>query len=164
MDKHTFNFRTISFNVRGLNDQKKRRSIFKWLKQKQIDICLLQETYCTDKVEHIWRNEWGGKIIASNGTNHARGVAVLIKPDLDAEIINIIKDDIGRMLLVELKVQDTHFKIMNIYAPNTEASQFHFYHYIKRTLNAYTNPEENIIIGGDFNINFDKDLDKKGGK
>lgn len=148
MDNLTFKFKVISFNVRGLNEQRKRRSIFKWLKQKRVDVCLLQETYCTSKVQNIWKNEWGGKVMVSNGTNHARGVAVLLRAGFDAEIIDVIKDDSGRMLLLKLKIQDTYFTIVNIYAPNTEASQFHFYHFIRRILNKYTKPEENILLGG----------------
>ena len=61
MDKTNFNFQIMSFNVRGLNDRKKRRSIFKWIKQKNIDMCLLQETYCTAKVEKIRRTNGVGK-------------------------------------------------------------------------------------------------------
>lgn len=163
MDSSNFNLNIVSFNVRGLNDQKKRRSIFRWLKQKHIDICLLQETYCTTKVENMWKNEWGGKIFFSNGTNHARGVAVLIKPGFDVDVLDVTNDINGRMLLLELNIQGTPFNVMNIYAPNTESSQFHFYHFIKRTLNTNINPANNILIGGDFNINFDNDLDKKGG-
>lgn len=133
------------------------------LKQKKIDICLLQETYCTPKVENMWRNEWGGKIFFSNGSNHARGVAVLIKPGFHAEILNDISDNIGRMLLLEIKIQDTPFKLINIYAPNSELGQFHFYHYLKNFLQTKVDSRENILIGGDFNIILDKDLDRKGG-
>ena len=150
MDKSNFNFKTISFNVRGLNNRKKRRSIFKWIKQKRLDICFLQETFCTTRVENIWKNEWGGQIILSNGSNHARGVAILIKPGFDAQIMKVTKDDIGRMLLVDMKIQDTTFQLMNIYAPNSELNQLHFYNYIKNTLKNTVKPENNILIGGDF--------------
>ena len=95
MDKSNFNFQTMSFNVRGLNDRKKRRSIFKMIKQKKIDIFLLQETYCTTKNENIWKNEWGGQILFSNGSNHARGVAILIKPGFDAQIIKVTRENIA---------------------------------------------------------------------
>ncbi len=110
MDKTNFNFQIMSFNVRGLNDRKKRRSIFKWIKQKKIDICLLQETYCTAKVENIWKNEWGGEILFSHGSNHARGVAILIKPGFDVEIKTVTRDNTGRMLLVKLKYKILCFK------------------------------------------------------
>ena len=40
-------FKVVSLNVRGVRGDK-RYSIFRWLKDKKYDICLLQETYCTD--------------------------------------------------------------------------------------------------------------------
>ena len=163
MDKLNFNFKVVSFNVRGLNKQKKRRSIFKWIKQKSIDISLLQETYCTQKVENVWKNEWGGNIIFSNATNHSRGVAILIKPGVDVDLLDIIKDDIGRMVLVKLKIQDILFNIINIYAPNTEANQLDFYRQLKTKLINNIRSDENLLIGGDFNNYFNKRLDKKGG-
>lgn len=146
-DRANFNFNTLSLNVRGLNDRKKRRPIFKWIKQKHVDICFLQETYCTSQVENIWKNEWGGQILFSNGSNHARGVAILVKPGFDAQIMKVTKDNIGRMILVEGKIQDTTFQLLNIYAPNKEANQFHFYHFINNTLNNVVKAEANVIMG-----------------
>ena len=89
--RDTYDFKILSLNVRGLNEQKKRRSVFRWVKKKNVDICLFQETYCTQQVENIWANEWGGKIIFCNGTNHARGVAILIKPGFDAKVVDSYK-------------------------------------------------------------------------
>ena len=38
-------FTLLSFNFRGLREKSKRESLFHWLKQKQINITFLQETY-----------------------------------------------------------------------------------------------------------------------
>lgn len=163
MNNANFNFKIASFNVRGINDQKKRLSIFRSLKQKKLDICLLQETYGTSQIENMWRNQWGGNILFSNGTNHARGVALLVRAGFDANITNVITDNIGRMMLVDINIQGTPFKILNLYAPNTELGQYHFSRYIKNNLNTNVNPHEKLIIGGDFNIILDTNLDRKGG-
>ncbi len=37
----------FSFNTRGLNDEKKRRGVFKWIKSLYKGIVLLQETHST---------------------------------------------------------------------------------------------------------------------
>ncbi len=121
-----YEFKTLSLNVRGLNNQKKRRSVFRWVKKMKMDICFFQETYCTSQVQNIWTNEWGGKILFSNGTNHSRGVAILIRPGLDIEIIDTHKDEIGRVLLLKVKIQNTLFNLLNVYAPNNEGNQVHF--------------------------------------
>ena len=51
MDKFQASF--LSLNVRGLNDNKKRRKIFSWCTKQNTDIVFLQETYSTAEVENI---------------------------------------------------------------------------------------------------------------
>ena len=46
-------FRTISQNVRGLNDQMKRKVVFERMKDKA-EVMFLQETYSTNNVERYW--------------------------------------------------------------------------------------------------------------
>lgn len=122
-----FDFNITSVNIRGLNDGRKRRNVFRWLKKNKTDLCLMQETYSTPEVEDIWRNEWGGKILYSHGTNHARGVMILVNPRLDITIKNIKTDDIGRIIIADVTIQDTPFNIVNIYSPNSEGNQVHFF-------------------------------------
>ena len=53
---------TASFfflNVRGLNQTRKRRQLFRWLHN---NIIFLQETYSTKNIETVWKSEWDGKI------------------------------------------------------------------------------------------------------
>ena len=63
----TFN----SLNVRGLNNQKKRQTIFQWLKSSHPCVTLLQETYSQESDEDLWVSDWGNKIIFSHGTRHS---------------------------------------------------------------------------------------------
>ena len=51
----------ISLNVKGINDIEKRLSVFNWLKNKNTDICLLQETHSTKNEEKHWCKNWGVK-------------------------------------------------------------------------------------------------------
>ena len=155
----------LSLNIRGLNKQKKRRSLFKWLKVNNVGVCFLQETYSSPEVESRWRNEWGGKVYFVHGTNHGRGVMILFKPGLDAEVISTHQDDIGRLLLIEVKLHDVTYKLVNVYAPNSEESQLHFYGYLKNFMSRYmyVTSEDRILLGGDFNVIMNPDLDRKGG-
>lgn len=162
-DTNSYAFKALSLNVRGLNNQKKRRTIFRWVKSMKIDICFLQETYGTDEVKHIWSNEWGGKIFFSNGTNHARGVAILIKPGSDIDATEIYKDNIGRILLLKAIIQGTAFNLLNIYAPNAEDAQIGFYRSLKQLLSAKINYDEKLLMVGDLNVIFEMNLDRKGG-
>lgn len=157
------NFKLTSLNVRGLNECKKRRAILRKLKLQQNDICLLQETHCSLPSEHICKNEWGGNVFFSNGTKQARGVMVLFKAGFDAVVKDVISDTMGRFLLLNVNIQNTNLKIINVYAPNEETSQVHFYGYLRNKINQHTSPEDSIIIGGDFNFIANPSLDRKGG-
>ena len=78
-EQEPFSFNIITVNIRGLNNDVKRTSFFEWLKLKSVDICFVQESYSTAKIEQVWRNEWGGKIEFSHGTNRSRGCAIFFK-------------------------------------------------------------------------------------
>ena len=42
-------FRLATINVRGLADKHKRESSFSWIENNNIDVCCMQETFCTSK-------------------------------------------------------------------------------------------------------------------
>ena len=97
MAEEKYNVKLLTINVRGLNSQTKRRNVFRWVKKQKIDICLLQETYSVQSVENTWRNEWAGQIHFSHGSNHGRGVMLLIRPGFDAQVTDSYTDDSGRL-------------------------------------------------------------------
>lgn len=59
-----------------------------------------------------------------HGTSQARGVTILFRPGFDVKIMQVYTDNIGRFLLVEASIQDTNFKLVNIY--NTVILDCHF--------------------------------------
>ena len=89
------NFKCLSLNVRGLNKTFKCRLIFRWL-HNQKHFIFLQECYSTNACTSKWQNEWGGKVAFSHGTNHSKGVVILINPSLDCKSEKIITDKYGR--------------------------------------------------------------------
>ena len=158
-----YNFNIMSINIRGLNERKKRRKVFRWIKRSKVHICFIQETHSSAISERIWRSEWGRDIIYSHGTNRARGVAILIKPGFDATVNKVHTDNTGRLILADVTIQDTKFKLLNLYAPNTEEGQLHFLRNLVTVLTRNTEMENKILIGGDWNLIIDADKDRKGG-
>jgi exonuclease III len=158
---NTTDFKAWSLNVRGLNNRKKRRALFRLIKKNGVQI----ETYSSESVKNIWRNEWGGKIIWAHGASNSRGVAILVKPGFDFEVLSEFKDDSGRLLIVKAKVQDSEITFVNVYAPNSEDSQTHLYRYMymKNTMSKLIDDNGMIMMGGDFNLIMSKELDRKGG-
>ena len=114
--------------------------------------------------ENQWRNEWGGKMLFSHGSNHSRGVAVLFSKQSQLVIDDYRSSNDGRILLVKTKQDDSYIYLVNIYAPNTETAQIHFFKQLITEMTKFgINAESDIILAGDFNVPLSP-LDKTGGK
>ena len=142
-------FHLISLNVRGIRKMEKSQSIFHWLKNQHADITLLQETFLDDVIEKCIKREWNGHMLSSFGSLHSRGVSILFKKGLDIDIENYHSTTDGRKNLVNLKIGETKYTIVNIYAPTNEPQKDPFYRKTQKWIQEYAKYE--IIIGGDFN-------------
>ena len=111
-------FKLVSLNARGIRTFEKRKAIFAWLMKQQADICFLQETYSTIEIENSWKMQWKGNMFFSHGSQHGRGVLILIKNSLEFELKSVRQDSQGRFIILEALVQDQKFLFVNIYAPN----------------------------------------------
>ena len=70
-------------------------------------------------------------------------------------------DKNGRVLVVNLTVQEEEFRFANIYAPNDQNLQVDFYSHLTSMLRPYVNL--NLVLGGVFNCPLEN-IDKKGVK
>ncbi|WAR08555.1 YTX2-like protein, partial [Mya arenaria] len=133
-----------SLNVNGIRNKIKREKIFHYLKQKSYDIVYLQETHCANESEaSLWAKSWEGNIIWNNGSSQSRGVAILIKKNID---LHIVENSI---------YNDEHGRIISLRATLSEGSCY-------QLTNHSLGNKCNHIIGGDFNCTFDNSLDRKG--
>ena len=163
-EKEFTDFKLISLNVRGMRSPKKRKALLMWLKERKYDIIFLQETYSTDEVEDIWRTQWQGELFFSHGTNHSCGVMILVRNDLEFNLKTIQVDNEGRYITMEAEVQSSNFLFVNIYAPNKVQEQCQFFDKLDKTIeDLVVNDEHKIVIGGDFNVALDTELDCSGG-
>ena len=115
--------RIISLNVRGMAEEVKRRTIFDYCRNRA-DLCLLQETHSTEKIEKYWSNEWGGKIVFNHGTSDSRGVCILIRKNMPYQVCALTRDMEGRILNIDIKINNKIWNITNVYAPNKNCPQF----------------------------------------
>jgi exonuclease III len=114
-------------------------------------------------VETAWNKEWGAEIIYSHGSSSSRGVAILFPQNLEYKVQNIVKDNNGRFIIVELIIDDTRFVLVNLYAPTKDKvdDQCTFLAELRTELLQYSG--HNLIMGGDFNTILNGALDKNGG-
>jgi len=163
-DRDVFpNIKLLSLNVRGINGESKRQSIYQYVKSKKVDICFLQETYSSRDTENVWQEEWEGKIMFCHGTSHSRGVMMLFRKGLDITIKESCIDPSGRYIFVKAIMQSCHIQLMNIYAPTKCNEQVTFFKNVSNLLANYNSPSEHLILGGDFNLLMNPDIDRKGG-
>ena len=163
MGLNNINFKLLSLNARGIRSFDKRKTIFNWLCKSGADICFLQETYSSKEVENVWRKQWKGDMFFSHGSSHSRGVLILVREQLDFKLVSSKVDDQGRYILLHAMIQDTPFLLINIYAPNKCAEQSEFFKSISNEIKTCVTLDCSIVLGGDFNVTFDPELDGCGG-
>ena len=146
-------------NVRGLSNRVKRKQIYRHIKDRNIDIACLQETHCTKNKHRIWQNEYGGKIIFSDGESNSRGVAILFNRNLNPKNVSQEKDTEGRYVITTFNIDEVSYAICNLYAPNQDKPKF-FVNIFDKMQKVST---DHVIITGDFNVCIEPQLDKRGG-
>ena len=148
-----------SLNVRGLRNSAKRRDIFNWLRSKKLAIYLLQETHCSEEMSHFWAAEWGYKSLFSTFSSNKAGVGILFNNNFDLQIMKSYIDSSGRYIICEFKSNGKFITLANVYAPNEDDPTF-----FKALSDHLLDFQDNeIILGGDFNLVLDIEKDKQGG-
>ena len=103
-------------------------------------------------------------MLFAHGTNHSRGVLILFNSELQFEIKKVLNDNGGRYIFVEVTIQDSSFRLVNLYAPTNSREHCSFFESIMSTLDELNvDPDCQIIIGGDFHTHLDSTLDALGG-
>ena len=101
-------------------------------------------------------------------TTNSRGVLVLHRESLDYELKVCKQDQVGtcRYIILTGNVQGQSLFLVNIYAPNKNKEQCVFYDEILKEIDQIQDidTECKLIIGGDFNLILDSELDSFGGK
>ena len=131
-----------------------------WLKEKNFDVCLLQETYLTNDLTLKLQKEWEGDILLNCGTQHSRGTAILFKDKNKHTILNIHNSEDSRIQLVNVRIDDQIMTLMNVYAPNNISERKTFFSKMQKWIDKFAQNENNLIIGGDFNFTENNALDR----
>ena len=100
----------------------------------------------------------------AHGSNHSCGVMTLIRKDLYFEDESCLCDPVGRFIILNATVQGVKYVFANIYAPNKVHDQCIYFKEIQDRLDGIiSSPEQKVVMGGDFNVTFDSNLDCSGG-
>ena len=150
----------ITINCNGLREPLKIDYLKSILKDRNIDICLIQETHLDNfRLCSFVERQLNAKCYWSLTDNsHSKGVGIIIKnPEID--VTHFSYDYFGRYCCVDIKLNDFELRIVSIYAPNNPLERKTFFDEIYHIFLG-TKP---ILFGGDFNCVDDLELDKMGG-
>jgi exonuclease III len=76
-------------------------------------------------------------------------VAIWIKKNVEFKLIDEYKDNEGRLLLINVEINNDIYTIINIYAPNNMNKRNTFFKQVDIFINEYSIGQ--IILAGDYN-------------
>ena len=120
MPANIFNF--ISNNVKGLKSTKKQIKLFEYFKSKLAPSSVLfaQETHSTKEIEQKWKDELNGQIFFSHGKSNSCGIFIAFLGSKSVTITKEVSDNSGRILVLQVKIEDEIYLLVNLYNSNNE--------------------------------------------
>ena len=109
--------------------------------------------------EELW------KIVPTLGKTNSCGVAIGFVGIKALNISNIKRVNLGCVLVIEVKIDDSIFVLINIYNANTEPEQQHTLNNLINILETFKDIQsKGVVLGGDFNVILKPSLDSEGVK
>ena len=88
-------FKLLCFNANSFGKNPKRQNVFHYLKKRNPDFVLACDTRICKTIENVVRDEWGGQCIFNSFSSQARGVAIFLKKNNPAKILDTFRDNEG---------------------------------------------------------------------
>ena len=148
-----------SWNVNSVRER--IENINYYLKKFSPDVLMMQEIKTEDQnfpYDNFSSLDYESHVFGQKSYN---GVAIISKPKLENIRIDLIKDKLkqSRIISAEIKYKKKNIQLINIYIPNGNPVDTEKYSYKKEwldtlitNLKTLSKKNENIILGGDFNI------------
>ena len=97
-------------------------------------------------------DEFQGQLFFSHGKTNSRGVAIGFVGKKALNILNIKRDNLGRILVIGAKIDDSVFVLINIYNANTEP-ELHTLNDLINILETFQDIQnKTVVLGEDFNV------------
>ena len=163
------NLKFVTNNCNGLaTSEKDRIKQFLYLQNiiKNIGILFLQETHSTKDSEKKFQENFGknNELYFGHGSSNSCGVAIGFCGNFERKIEKQIVDPKGRYLLILATIGDSEYALINIYNDNIEKDQLKtLQEVIEKIEQLDINPDTKVVLAGDFNFYFNKELEAVGG-
>ena len=146
-----------SLNVQGMRDVGKWKKLFKYLKNMNCDVFMLQETHTQAQDVELIQKQWHRECFFDHGDTNSRGVTILFNTRLAFTIMDKCESKEGRYLILQVAIKGHQLSLINIYAPNTDSPEF--YVNVFKLMEGCDYVDK--IVGGDFNLTLDPEKDRK---
>lgn len=136
----------LSFNVKGLNNPKRKTIWNDALKYGSDIICLQELHFARDNPPKFSHHKFP-HIFFTNNRKKKKGVVMIIRDSISFQLLNFKTDSQGCYIILVAKVENSILTIVNVYAPNKNPQQ-----YLKMILRTVKKIQKgNAIIFGDLN-------------
>ena len=115
----------ITNNIKGIRNNSKRLSVVEYFRNKlgNNGILFLQGTHSTFNDEIIWKNDFNGPVFYSRGTSQSCGVLIAYFGNLNFSVNKQVGDKNGRILILDVNIDEIRYDLVNIYHANNEVEQ-----------------------------------------
>jgi exonuclease III len=135
-----------TLNINGAREMRKRIGIFEVVKQRKIDVVMMQETHSDVKNAPDWAVEWDGISVLSHNTSLSGGVAILFAKSFSPHSYQVEEIIKGRLLKVRATFDKFTFVFICVYVPTSAVERMLF---LKTLCSALQNcsSEEYLFLG-----------------
>ena len=148
-----------TLNVNGMHNKEKAFRVIEFLKRIKCCIGFLQETHLDNELQNKLQKDTSFDIYSCHGSTSSRGVAILLdRLKINYELQSKFCDQDGRLLVLNIKIEESLFSLLCIYAPNSRTLRNTFF----KKVNTFVKEKCTgiLILGGDFNESL-KNIDRK---
>ncbi|AGC46952.1 exodeoxyribonuclease III [Myxococcus stipitatus DSM 14675] len=145
-----------TWNVNSVRARQER--LLEWLKSAQPDVLCLQELKCTEDDFPMEAVRDAGYHAAVHGQKTYNGVAILAKEE-PRDVVKGLSDGVDDTHARLIAATVGGLRVVSAYAPNGQSLDSPQYEYklewygrLRRYLDTRHNPDEALVLGGDWNI------------
>ena len=84
-------------------------------------------------------------------SKHSRGVCILLSNEFRGNVTNVVTDNVGRKLMVNINDNGVTYTLVNLYCPTAVKDWVEFLHHCKKWVKDNSSNSDNLILGGDVN-------------
>ena len=132
--------------------------MFDKLRGKKFNIYLLEDTHFESNMDKDLEADWGYECFFASKNSQSRGVGILFNNNFEYKKHKIYKGDGGNFIFASISAFGKKYLIGAIYGPNKDNPDF--YQNLTEFLKQNSSDSE-IILGGDFNVIIDQNLDSE---